>query len=607
MSNRCPDFLALSLLAVAAVGSLPAQVTGNTFLVHNLVSDLPNIADHQDTNLVNPWGNGFGTTPFWIGNNGSGTSTIYDGYGTKSALVVSIPAPGGATSGGTVTGVIFNTFSSNTSAFTLAAEKPASFLFCSEDGLIMGWNSSVDSTHAHVLFDNSASGAIYKGCALGGTASAPLLYAANFNSGNVDVFNGNLTQVENPKAFINPAVPAGFAPFNVQIIGGNVYVLWAKQDAAKHDDVAGAGNGYLAVFDPFGNLLSSPVSQGLLNSPWGLAIAPSTFVPFGGDLLIGNFGDGKINAYNPTTGAQIGTLNTASGVPIAIPGLWSINFGSGARNEDAGTLYFTAGIGGGPNNDPVESHGLLGSIQAVPSFTSAAVESAASFVSGPIAANEWISITGAGLSATTGAWAPSGTQLPTTLNGVSVMVNNEAAPVSFVGNTQINLLVPADIQAGTPAQIQVTNNGLVSATVSVAVQSAAPAFFIIGTNATTGAHYIAATHANGTLIGPATITGATPAEPGETIVLYGAGFGATSPATPKGQPITSPLALPVLPLISIDGFPATVQYAGLTGTGLYQINVVVPQGVQRGADDLTVALLGDAESQPGAYLTIAAQ
>jgi len=213
----------------------------------------------------------------------------------------------------------------------------------------------------------------------------------------VDVFDGTLTPVKTANAFVNPAVPAGFAPFNVQILSGNVYVVWAKQDAAKHDDVAGAGNGYLAIFNQTGTLLSAPVSQGALNSPWGLAIAPLTFGPFGGDLLIGNFGDGKINAFNPVTGTLAGTLNTAAAAPISIQGLWSINFGSGARNEDSGTLYFTAGIGGGPNNDPVESHGLLGSIQAVPSFTAAGVVSAASFVSGPISANEWISIAGSGL------------------------------------------------------------------------------------------------------------------------------------------------------------------------------------------------------------------
>ena len=198
-----------SILFSLIAGSLAAQTTlPNNYLVHNLVSDLPGIADHQDPNLVNPWGNGFGATPFWVGNNGSGTATLYDGTGAAVALVVNIPAAGGANVGGPVTGVIFNSFSANTAVLDVAARKPAAFLFCAEDGIISGWNPGADGTHALVLFDNSKSGAVYKGCALGGTSTAPLLFAANFNSGNVDVFDGNLKPVQNTKAFANAAVPA---------------------------------------------------------------------------------------------------------------------------------------------------------------------------------------------------------------------------------------------------------------------------------------------------------------------------------------------------------------------------------------------------------------
>ncbi|HWD99888.1 MAG TPA: TIGR03118 family protein [Bryobacteraceae bacterium] len=581
--------------------------SSNAFLVHKLVSDLPNVADHQDTNLINPWGNGFGSTPFWVGNNHSGTATLYDGYGVATALVVSIPAAGGANSGGPVTGVIFNSFSSNAAVLNAQSGKPASFLFCSEDGIISGWNSSADATHALVVVDNSKSGAIYKGCALGGTASAPLLFAANFSNGSVDVFDGKFAPVTNSKAFVDPAVPAGFAPFNVQIMNGGVYVTFAKQDAQKHDDVAGAGNGYVALFDMSGNLISNLIAQGSLNSPWGMAIAPASFGPFAGALLVGNFGDGKINGFSLPGGASLGALNDTTGSPFAMPGLWSLNFGSGARNEDAGTLYFTAGVGGGPNNDPVESHGLLGSIQAAPSFTTTGIQNGASFLSGPIAANEWASIIGSGLSATTAGWQVTGTQLPTQLNGVSVTVNGESAPISFIGNSQINFLVPADIQPGS-AQVQVKGASLSSPVITVNAQPMAPGFFSIGTNATTGAKYVAATHADGSLIGPASvIKGATPAKPGETIVLYGAGFGPGSSTIPNGQVVSTPITLPVKPLIIIDGTVANVTYAGLTGTGLYQINVVVPTSVQAGADDLVTALIGNTESQPNAYLTIAAQ
>jgi uncharacterized protein (TIGR03118 family) len=595
------------LLALTATTLVCAQTqSSNAFIVHKLVSDLPKVADHQDPKLINPWGNGFGSTPFWVGNNGSGTSTLYDGYGVATSLVVSIPAAAGANSGGHVTGVIFNSFSSNTAVLNVQSGKAASFLFCSEDGIISGWNSSADATHALVLVDNSKSGAIYKGCALGGTSSAPLFFAANFAQGSVDVFDGKFAPVTNSKAFLDPAVPTGFAPFNVQIMNGGVYVTYAKQDAQKHDDVAGAGNGYVALFDMSGNLISNVAAQGSLNSPWGLAVAPASFGPFAGALLVGNFGDGKINAFSLPGGASLGALNDTTGAPITIQGLWSLNFGSGARNEDAGTLYFTAGIGGGPNNDPVESHGLLGSIQAAPSFTTTGIQNGASFLSGPIAANEWVSIIGSGLSATSASWQVTGSQLPTTLNGVTVTVNGEAAPVSFVGNSQINFLVPADIQPGS-AQVQVKGASLSSPVITVNSQQMAPGFFIIGTNATTGAKYIAATHADGSLIGPAaTIKGATPAKPGETIVLWGAGFGPASSTIPNGQVVSTPITLPVKPLIIIDGSVANVIYAGLTATGLYQINVVVPTTVAS-ADDLIVALIGNTESQANAYLTIATQ
>ncbi len=596
----------LPLLASATGGALRAQ-TGvpNTFLVHNLVSDLPGMADHQDANLVNPWGMGFGQTPLWIGDNGKAVATVYDGTGTATSIIVSIPSAGGAPTNGPVTGVLFNPFSSNTDVLDVASGKPASFLFCAEDGVISGWNASVDSTHAQILVDNSKSNAIYKGCALGGTASAPLLFAADFHNGTVDVFDGSLKPVVNSKAFVDSAIPDGFAPFNVQNLNGVLYVTYAKQDDMKEDDVAGDGNGYVAVFDFSGNLISNLIMQGALNSPWGLAIAPANFGPFGGSLLVGNFGDGKIHAYNITTGAMNGTLNDLKGDAIAMPGLWSLAFGSGARNEDPGTLYFTAGIGGGPNNDPVESHGLLGSIQAAPSFQMSGVQSAASFLAGPLAPNAWAMIKGNGLSATTGQWQVTGNTLPTQVNGVGVKVNGEDAPVNFVSNTQINFLVPADIQPGT-AQIQTTNNGLTSATVSVPVNQVAPAFFSVGSK--NNIAYVFAAHADFSLIGPpGLLTGVptTPAKQGETIVIVGTGFGQPSSPIPNGQIIPSPLVLPTRPLFVIDGAVADTAYAALIGPGLYQFNVVVPKEAQVG-DDLVIALLDNGVTQANAYLTVAA-
>jgi uncharacterized protein (TIGR03118 family) len=605
------------LLGVAA-GLLGAQTNSaapNTYLVHNLVSDLPNIADFQDPNLVNPWGVGFGPTPFWVGNNGSGTATLYTGTGAAipselSELVVTIPQAGGAGTSGPVTGVIFNTFASNTNAFDVQTGKPALFMFCSEDGVISGWNQSVSGTKASVLFDNSKSGATYTGCALGGTTAAPYLFAANFSTGTVDVYDANLNlnpapygQSTGPQpysassSFSNPAIPPGFAPYNVQNINGTLFVAYAKQATQKPFSVAGPGNGYVAMFNQNGTLIGNLVSEGPLNSPWGMTIAPADFGLFSGALLVGNFSDGKINAFNPTTGALLGTLNDASGNPIAIPGLWALTFGGGADSEDPGTLYITAGIGGGPNNDPVQFHGLLASIQAAPSFVTSGVQSGASFVAGPIAPNTWIQIKGNELSTKTANWQVTGSTLPTQVNGVAVTINGTAVPVSFVSNTQVNFLVPATIATGV-AQIQTTNNGLTSAPVTVNVDPLAPAFFTEGTNATTGNAYVAAEHAGGTLVGPATITNATPAEPGETIALFATGFGST---------FSSGAALAVTPSIAIDGIVADVTFAGLVGPGLYQINVQVPLNVSLGQDVLVVGLSGNFETQPSAFLTIAAQ
>lgn len=591
-----------ALLVVCAPVLLIAQSpSSNNFLVHNLVSDLPGIADHQDKNLVNPWGNGFGSTPFWTGNNGTGTSTLYDGTGTASSLIVTIPQAGNAGNAGPVTGVIFNSFSSNTAAFAVASGKPSNFIFCTEEGVIAGWNGSASGTKASILFDNSKSGAVYKGCALGGTSTAPILFAANFNAGRIDVYDGslNLNQGTYASAFANSAIPAGFAPFNVQVINGTVFVTYAKQDSKKEDDVAGPGNGYLATFDQSGKLIANLISQGPLNSPWGMTVAPASFGAFGGALLVGNFGDGAINAFNLATGKSLGVLNDVGGKLIAIPGLWSLNFGSGARSEDPGTLYFTAGIGGGPNNDPVESHGLLGSIQPAPTFLSSGVSSAGAGVAGVIAPNTWVAIKGSALSPVTATWTVTGATLPTTpVGGVSVTVNGEAASVSAVSNQQINFLVPADISPGN-AQIVVSSNGLTSATVPVTVATLAPAFFPLGTVASSGHVYIAATHANFSVAAPANFISAsvpsTPATAGETIVLFGTGFG---PAT------TGQAALPVPPTIVIDGFNANVVFAGMISPGLYQFNVVVPAAITRGQDDLVVGLIGNAETQANSYLAI---
>jgi uncharacterized protein (TIGR03118 family) len=579
--------------AVAAPGSV------GIYLVHNLVSDLPDTADFQDKNLVNPWGIAASASgPFWIGNNGTSTSTIYSTNGAPSGLVVTVPTPALPT-GGAVTGVISNA----TTAFTVTSggkTKNASFIFCTEDGTISGWSPTVNATAAIVAVDQSASGAVFKACVAGGTAAAPLIYVTDFHNGAVDVFDGSFHQVVSATAFLDPLIPAGFAPFGIANFAGSIYVTYAQQNAAKHDDVAGAGNGFVDVFDGSGTFLRRLITRGALNSPWGMAMAPATFGQFGGALLVGNFGGGIINAFDPATGNLLGTLQDNTGHNIPLPGLWSLFFGNGGKGGDPATLYFTAGIAG-PYGETPESHGLFGSIQAAPSFISADVVNGASFAP-LVGANTWTSIFGGGLASTTRSWAATdftGAKLPINIDGVGVTVNGEAAYVSFVSPMQLNFLTPTDIPAG-PVQIQVTNNGEVSAAVTATMQNAAPGFFWL-----TGNKYIAATHANGGLIGPISlISGATtPAARNETIVLYGAGFGVTSPAAPNGSALVTPLPLVMLPTVTIGGASTQVTYGGLVGAGLYQINVVVPASVSSG-DNAVVASVGGQQSQANAFISV---
>jgi uncharacterized protein (TIGR03118 family) len=210
------------------------------------------------------------------------------------------------------------------------------------------------------MIDNSLSGAVYKGLALGSNSLGALLYAANFKAGTIDVFNGNFSPVTLDGLFADPNLPPGFAPFNIQSIGNQLYVTYALQDEAQHDDVAGPGNGFVNVFDFNGTLIQRLVSQGNLNSPWGIALAPAQFGDFSNALLLGNFGDGTINAYDAASGAYLGTLQDSTGTAVTITGLWALRVGNGGNGGDSNTLYFTAGIPG-PGN--IEDHGLLGSIR----------------------------------------------------------------------------------------------------------------------------------------------------------------------------------------------------------------------------------------------------
>jgi uncharacterized protein (TIGR03118 family) len=567
-------------LCAAAYAAPATPSPANSYLIHNLVSDLPDTADFQDPNLVNPWG--IATTsssPFWIGNNGSGTSTLYGTTGTPVALVVTIPTTAGPT-GGAVSGVIANT----TTAFSIADGKPASFIFCTEDGTVSGWNGTVSPAGvATISVDNTKANSVFKGCVIGGTAAAPVLYVTDFHNAVVDMFDANFKPIASTTAFLDPSIPVGYGPFGIANFGGKIYVTYAKQDSAKHDDVAGAGNGYVDVFDASGNLVTQLISKGALNSPWGMQIAPATFGQFSGALLVANFGDGTINAFDPAKGTPLGTLMDSTSHILTIPGLWGLLFGNGGKGGDTSTLYFTAGSPG-PYGEAAESHGLFGSIQAPPSFTGPGVVNGASFQP-QLAPNTWASVLGGGLAASSRSWAATdltGGNLPTVIDGVSVSVNGVLAEISFVGPSQIDFLIPPTTATGA-AQIQAINNGQISTPASVNLTATAPGFFWL-----TGNKYIVSTHANGTVTGPTTlIPGVTaPVHAGETIAIYGTGF-----------------ATGTLPAVTIGGLPATVTFAGQIDAGISQINVVVPPTVPSG-DAAIVATMGGQQSQPNAFISV---
>jgi uncharacterized protein (TIGR03118 family) len=329
----------------------------------NLVSDQAGMARFTDPSLVNPWGIAYGpTSPFWIADNHTGVSTLYNGQGqpfpTSGPLVVTVPLPGGGTS--SPTGIVFN----GSSDFVVSKggnSGPSLFIFTSEDGTLSGWNPKVDLTNAILTVDNSASGAVYKGLALGSSRSQNFLFATNFSADVVDVYDANFRWVrsftDKKLAQTCPLSGQCYAPFGIRNIGGLLYVTFALQKPDKHDDMAGPGHGFVDVFNTNGHLLKRLIAHGALNSPWGLALAPSDFGRFSKALLVGNFGNGWINAFDPDSGAFLGSLKDKHGNPIVIDGLWALTFGNGTLAGETDTLFFTAG----PND---ESHGLFGSIES---------------------------------------------------------------------------------------------------------------------------------------------------------------------------------------------------------------------------------------------------
>jgi uncharacterized protein (TIGR03118 family) len=353
--SQLSQFASIGLLGLSSI--LQAQQTQH-YKQTNLISDIPGMAAATDPNLVNPWGISRSSgTPWWVSDNGPGVATLYTGTGSAVPLVVTIPGADGGS--GTPTGQLFN----GSTDFQIAPGKPALFLFVTEDGTISGWNSGVNPTTA-VVKVNTHSASVFKGVAVatiddshGGSAN--YLYVADFRKGRINVYDTNFHRISmHDDAFEDERIPHGFAPFNVQNIGGNLYVAFAKQDGAKHDEVDGAGLGFVDVFSPTGRLLNRLQKSKWLNAPWGMAQAPSDFGIYSHDILVGQFGSGQILAFDPVTGELKGSLLDANNMPISIDGLWGIAFGSGGTSGSATTLYFAAGLNG-------EQDGLFGTLTAV--------------------------------------------------------------------------------------------------------------------------------------------------------------------------------------------------------------------------------------------------
>jgi uncharacterized protein (TIGR03118 family) len=333
-------------LMVAAMLTLLLLVTpslwgGTLYVQTNIVSNGAVSASFTDTNLVNPWGNVSNPaflSPFWVSDQMSGKSTVYSTPPGTPVLTVSIP-------GGNATGIVANT----TTGFNVSGS-PAAFIFATLLGQISGWNGGGSAVTAQTV-----SGAVFTGLAQASNASGTFLYAADFKNGNIDVFNSSYTKTTLSGSFTDPNLPAGYHPYNIQTVNGKLYVEYAPISGGLPK--VGPGNGVVDVFNTNGVFVQRLISNGgPLNVPWGIALAPSNFGQFSGDLLVGNFGNGWINAFNPKSGTFVGTLDVTGGTPFAEPALWSLNFGIGGNGGTPGVLYFTSGL------TLAQTGGLLGSL-----------------------------------------------------------------------------------------------------------------------------------------------------------------------------------------------------------------------------------------------------
>jgi uncharacterized protein (TIGR03118 family) len=364
--KRRVRFLKSAVFLGLVVLLLPTLTFAQQYKETDLVSNIMGRAPNFDPNLKNPWGlTRSSGSPWWVANNNSGTSTLYDGKGTPRPLVVTVPPPGFAPGTQSApTGVVFN---GSPTDFLLAPGKPAIFIFATEDGTISGWNPGVNpptsATNAILKVDHSrngsANGAVYKGMTSGEVRGKRFLYVTNFRAGRVEVYDTNFKRVHlDEDAFEAEEVPDGFAPFNIQNIGGTIFVTYAKQDAARHDDVKGDGLGFVHIFTPSGRHIGHLRHGPWMNAPWGVVWTTRDFGEFSNAILVGNFGSGRIAAFNGFTYKFLGFLNNPDNTIMSIDGLWSLTFGNDGTAGPANTLFFTAGING-------EQDGLFGTITPV--------------------------------------------------------------------------------------------------------------------------------------------------------------------------------------------------------------------------------------------------
>lgn len=351
-----------AIIGLAASGCLSRpSLAAATYAQTNLTSDIPGLAANTDPNLRNPWGSSFAaTSPFWVSDQAAGVATLYNAAGAPQSLVVTTPpAP---------TGQVNNP----TSSFQLTPGNPARFIFASLSGQVAGWNPTVSPTHAVTMF-TAPDAAVYTGLANGTVGSSNFLYAADFAGRKIDVLDSSFMKTTLAGSFTDASLPATYAPYNVQSIGGQLYVEYARPDPVTHRASHDANQGIVDVFDTSGNLVRRLATDAHLSSPWGITLAPGSFGAFGGDVLVGNFGDGTISAFDPATGGFLGQLLDAGGNPIANDALWSLGFRSPGSGFDPNTLFFTAGI-------QDEVHGLFGAIQVA--SPSAAPEPASALLFG---------------------------------------------------------------------------------------------------------------------------------------------------------------------------------------------------------------------------------